>query len=333
MGTVAEAAIIGDGSQRVIGMLEHGFCLPEPIILNINQGRAVEKLLEIADVGGTGHTGYGIQCLKLDFFTVVGVNVFYRFQQVEQITLAVLIGGFFIPDHIADFGDDIECQIFLFLLGIVFLLFFQRCQFVENPDQIVVFGNVYMKKAVDQIVLISQHRIDVEQNVISGQIIQVGFVLSEKILVKQKMKDGIVFGIKDIAVADLRRHNENVAVGNIKFGVLHIMLSVAGHHDVQLIKIVGMNGRVQKGLIVKICLYQLLGLKDLVIGKVLQCIHKTILIFGYCATLLYNKNEIFQYAKERQNFPYRRLFVIGILVQLINTFKQYKIQGTLIIYK
>ena len=168
MRTVAETAIAGNGSQRMIGMLQHGFGLPEPIVLNVNKGRAVEKLLEVADVGGAGHTGYGIKCLQFDFFTVVCVNVFYRFQQVKQITLSVGIGGFFVPDHIADFGDYIECQVFLFLFGVAFLLFFKGCQFVENPDQVIVFGNINVQKAVYEIVLISEHGINVEQNMITG---------------------------------------------------------------------------------------------------------------------------------------------------------------------
>ena len=79
MCAVAEATIVGNGSQRLIGMLEHGFGLPEPIVLNVNKGRAVKKLFEVADVGGTGHTGYGVKSLQLDFVTVVCVNVFYRF--------------------------------------------------------------------------------------------------------------------------------------------------------------------------------------------------------------------------------------------------------------
>ena len=76
MGAVAEAAIVGNGGQRLIGMLEHRFGLPEPIVLNVDKGWAVKKLFKVADVGGTGHTGYGIKCLQFDLFTVVGVNVF-----------------------------------------------------------------------------------------------------------------------------------------------------------------------------------------------------------------------------------------------------------------
>ena len=86
---------------------------------------------------------------------------------------------------------------------------------------------------------------------------------------EQKMEDRIVFRIKGIAVADFWRHDENVTAGDVECRVVNKMLAVAGHHDIKLIKIVGMYGRVQKGLIVKICLHQLPGLKDIVIGKVL----------------------------------------------------------------
>ena len=79
MCAVAEAAIVGNGSQRLIGMLEHRFGLPEPMVLNVNKGRAVKKLFEVADVGRTGHTGYGVKSLQFDFVAVVCVNVFYRF--------------------------------------------------------------------------------------------------------------------------------------------------------------------------------------------------------------------------------------------------------------
>ena len=75
--------------------------------------------------------------------------------------------------------------------------------------------------------------------------------------------------MKGIAVGDLRRHNKYVAVGNMKGSVIDKMRSVTGHHDIQFIEIVGMNGRVGKGLIVKIGLHQLLGLKNLVIGVML----------------------------------------------------------------
>ena len=37
---------------------------------------------------------------------------------------------------------------------------------MEDPDQVVVFGNVYVQKAVYQIVLISEHGINVKQNMI-----------------------------------------------------------------------------------------------------------------------------------------------------------------------
>ena len=168
MGAVAETAFVGNSSQRMIGVLEHGFCLPEPIVLNINKGRTVKKLLEITDVGGTGHTGNGVERLQLDFLAIVCMNVFNGFQQVEQITLSVLVGGLFLPDYIADLCDHIQCQVFLFLLGIVFLLFFKSSQFVKDADQIVVFRNIDVKKAVYKIVLISQHRVDIKQNMISG---------------------------------------------------------------------------------------------------------------------------------------------------------------------
>ena len=79
MCAVAETAIIGDGGQGIVGMLQHRFSLPEPIVLNVNKGRAVKKLFEVADVRGTGHTGYGVKSLQFDFVAVVCVNVFYRF--------------------------------------------------------------------------------------------------------------------------------------------------------------------------------------------------------------------------------------------------------------
>ena len=79
MGAVAKTALVGNDSQRMIGMLEHGFRLPEPIVLNINKWRAVKKLLKITDVGGTGHTGNRIKCLQFDSFPVVCMNVFYGF--------------------------------------------------------------------------------------------------------------------------------------------------------------------------------------------------------------------------------------------------------------
>ena len=79
MGAVAETAITGNGSQRLIGVLEHGFCLPKPIILNVNKGRTIKKLLKVADVGGPGHTGDGIKGLQFNFLIVVGVDVFHGF--------------------------------------------------------------------------------------------------------------------------------------------------------------------------------------------------------------------------------------------------------------
>ena len=88
-------------------------------------------------------------------------------------------------------------------------------------------------------------------------------------MLKQKMKNRIVFRMKGIAVADFRRHNEYITVGNIESSIIDMVLAVAGHHDVQLIEIMGMSGRVWEGLIVKIGLYQLMGLKDLVIGEML----------------------------------------------------------------
>ena len=83
------------------------------------------------------------------------------------------------------------------------------------------------------------------------------------------MEDRIVFGIEGVAVADLRRHNEYITAGNIEGSVIDMVLAITGHHDVQLIEIMGMNGRVYKGLIVKIGLHQLVRLKDLVIGEML----------------------------------------------------------------
>ena len=185
MGAVAEAAIIGNGGQRMIGMLKHGFCLPQTVILNVNKGRTAEKLLEIADVGGAGHTGDGIKCLQFDFFTVIRMNVFYGFQQVEQIPLTVLIGGFFLSDHIADLGDDIQGQVFLFLLRIALLLFFKGCQFMKYADQVVVFGNIDMKETVDQVFLISEDGVNIKQDMIACHLIQACFILSEKVLMKQ----------------------------------------------------------------------------------------------------------------------------------------------------
>lgn len=132
MGAVAKTAIVSNGSQRMIGVLQHRFCLPEPIVLNVNEGRAVKKLLKVANVGGTGHTGYGIKCLQFDFFTVVCVDVFYRFEKIEQIPLSVLVGGFFIFDHIADFCDHIQRQMFFLLLGVMFLLFFKGGQLMKD---------------------------------------------------------------------------------------------------------------------------------------------------------------------------------------------------------
>ena len=75
--------------------------------------------------------------------------------------------------------------------------------------------------------------------------------------------------MKGVAVRNFGRHNENVTVGNVERGVVDVMLAVTGHYNVQFIKIMGMNGRVQKGLIVKICLHQLTGFKNLVIGEML----------------------------------------------------------------
>lgn len=131
MGTVTETAVIGDGCQGIIRMLKHRFGLPEPVILYINDGRAAEKLLEVANVGGTGHTGYGVKALQFDFFTVVCVNIFYRFQKIKQIPLSVIIGRFFVFDHIADLGDHIQRQMLLFLLGVVFVFRLKQGQFVE----------------------------------------------------------------------------------------------------------------------------------------------------------------------------------------------------------
>ena len=84
-----------------------------------------------------------------------------------------------------------------------------------------------------------------------------------------QVEDGIIIGMKGVAVRNCGRHNENVTVGNVERGVVDVMLAVTGHYNIQFIEIMGMNGRVQKGLIVKICLHQLTGFKNLVIGEML----------------------------------------------------------------
>ena len=86
---------------------------------------------------------------------------------------------------------------------------------------------------------------------------------------EQQMEDGVVVRMEGIAVGDLRRHNKYVAVGDMEGSIVDVMLAVSGHHDIQFIEIVGMNGRVYEALVVKICLNQLLRLENLVIGVML----------------------------------------------------------------
>jgi hypothetical protein len=146
---------------------------------------------------------------------------------------------------------------------------------------------------------------------------------------EKQVENGIGFGRKDIIVADLRRYDKNIAAGDIKCGVVNMMLAVAGHHNVKLIKVMGMRGGELIGLVVKICLNNLVFLKDFIVSKLLWRIHGPSLL---CHHYIF-KDKTLQDGSYRQNFPYRMFFAIGILVQYIKIFKQCKNKRHLIIYK
>lgn len=267
--------------------------------------------------------------MQLDLFAVIRMDVLYGFQQVKKILLAVVIGRLFVFDHVADLGDHIQRQILLLLLGVVFAFCFDRGQFAEYSCQIVVFGYVDVQKAVYQVFLTADHGIDVKQDLIADHFVELGFVLSEKVLMEKQMKNGVGFRRKGIIMDDLRRNDKDIAAGNVKGGIIDVMRAVAGHNDVELVKVMGMRRREFVGLVMKVCLHDLRALKNLVVCKLLWHIHGPNLLCHYY--IIYDKT--LQDSSYRQNFPYTMRFAIGILVQHINIFKQCKIHPSLLIYK